>query len=431
VSPCVDEFLSASVSAATSWRDVAQATEEEVAECFARLPQQCSDEMDQLHAVHASNFGMWHRRLLAGFSILFYGFGSKLSVAREFALRTCTLGPVVEVNAYVSGMKLQRVLDEVCSDVLGHRHSFRSVLAQADFIAKRVIDARIKAGLMPEPEDEDEDEEQDQTLMWRGVVDGQGADDGEGEGEDGEDDEREDGEEDDGDDEGTSGGHVGPSSSDVYVPDIRQTRAMAEGGSGSRSCYAPTDLYIIVHNIESPALKSSEAQQALARLAATPGIHLVATIDDVNACLIWDPLLRSSFNFVSADLTTFARYVHESPYACGSGSGAAAEDQTRSALVVMRSLNSNARGIFGLLIKEQIEGKGKAGMTLATLFERCRECFLSSTQVALKGHLAELRDHKLLRERRAADGSQVLYVPMSSEALRLVWAEIRSTAKST
>ena len=387
--------------------------------------------MDGLHAVHACNFGMWHRRLLAGFSILFYGFGSKLSVAREFALRTCTLGPVVEVNGYVSGMKLQRVLDEVCSDVLGHRHSFRSVLAQADFIAKRVVDARIKAGLMPEPEDEDDEE--DKMMMWSGVNDDEGVDDGEGErdGEDGEDDEREDGEDEDGEDEGGSGGHLGSSSRDVYVPDIRQTRAMTEGGTNSRSCYAHTDLYIIVHNIESPALRSSETQQALARLAATPGIHLVATIDDVNACLVWDPLLRSSFNFVSADLTTFARYVHESPYACGSGSGAAAEDQTRSALVVMRSLNSNARGIFGLLIKEQIEGKGKAGMTLATLFERCRECFLSSTQVALKGHLAELRDHKLLRERRAADGSQVLYVPMSSEALRLVWAEIRSTAKST
>lgn len=42
--------------------------------------------------------------------------------------------------------------------------------------------------------------------------------------------------------------------------------------------------------------------------------------------------------------------------------------KTRSALVVMRSLNSNARGIFGLLIQEQLDGK-KVGMTFSALYE--------------------------------------------------------------
>ena len=40
-------------------------------------------------------------------------------------------------------------------------------------------------------------------------------------------------------------------------------------------------------------------------------------------------------------------------------------------------------------------------MTFARLHERARELFLASTEMALKNHLMELRDHKILRERSA------------------------------
>lgn len=165
----------------------------------------------------------------------------------------------------------------------------------------------MATGLMEKPVEKEEAAAwiQEGDAMEGADEEGEGKEDGKGEG-------------DDDDDEGGGGGC---SSKDIYVPDVRQTRAMAEGGLSSRGHRAPTHLYIIVHNIESPALRRKEAQQALARLASAPGIMLAATIDDVNACLMWDPVLRSTFNFVSADLTTFARYVHEAPYASGGGTG--------------------------------------------------------------------------------------------------------------
>jgi origin recognition complex subunit 2 len=61
----------------------------------------------------------WHRRLLAGFNLLFYGFGSKMSLLREFALSECTMGPIVEVNGYVATTRLGKVLNEVTEDLIG------------------------------------------------------------------------------------------------------------------------------------------------------------------------------------------------------------------------------------------------------------------------------------------------------------------------
>jgi hypothetical protein len=109
----------ANKSSSTSWRDVATASDEEMAQCFPRLPVQCSREIQTLRTAHALMYSEWHRRLLAGFNMLFYGFGSKMSLLREFALSECTLGPIVEINGYVATTRLGKVLNEVTEDLIG------------------------------------------------------------------------------------------------------------------------------------------------------------------------------------------------------------------------------------------------------------------------------------------------------------------------
>lgn len=44
-------------------------------------------------------------------------------------------------------------------------------------------------------------------------------------------------------------------------------------------------ICVLVHNIDGPGLRDSEAQQYLARLAACSHIRMVASIDHVNALL--------------------------------------------------------------------------------------------------------------------------------------------------
>ena len=176
---------------------------------------------------------------------------------------------------------------------------------------------------------------------------------------------------------------------------IRATRGMIAG-----SARAPHELYIVIHNADTMGLRQGDAQRALAMLAAAPGVHLIVSMDHVNGALTWDPTLRAKFNWVWADLTTFARYTDESPYVAGAGIFAG-EDQMKSALVVLRSLNNNSKGIMAIVIKHQLASKNSQGLTFAALYERCRENFLVSSESALKNHLAELKDHKIVREVRA------------------------------
>lgn len=199
--------------------------------------------MRVLHALHRENFGSWHRCLLAGFSILFHGFGSKAAFLREFALTECTLGPIVEVKGYVAGMRMGKVLDDVTSEILGcGRVSFRSLQQQAEFIANAVRGARVAAGLsVPTPV-----VSETHRLELEGGEEDQAIDSDE-------------------DDEVCRG------------TEVRQTRAMTGAHNGGSSG-APTHLYILVHNIEGQALRSKETQGALAYLASCDGIHVAGGI---------------------------------------------------------------------------------------------------------------------------------------------------------
>ena len=70
-------------------------------------------------------------------------------------------------------------------------------------------------------------------------------------------------------------------------------------------------LYLIIHNLDGLALRSDKIQGSLAKLASCNRIRLVASIDHVNAPLLWDADKRSKFNFVWYDATTFLPYTEE------------------------------------------------------------------------------------------------------------------------
>ena len=56
-------------------------------------------------------------------------------------------------------------------------------------------------------------------------------------------------------------------------------------------------LYLVVHNIDGLALRAEKAQSALAQLAAaSPSVRLVASIDHINAPLLWNSDKMSKVN---------------------------------------------------------------------------------------------------------------------------------------
>uniref|UniRef100_A0A8K9X113 Origin recognition complex subunit 2 n=1 Tax=Oncorhynchus mykiss TaxID=8022 RepID=A0A8K9X113_ONCMY len=179
-------------------------------------------------------------------------------------------------------------------------------------------------------------------------------------------------------------------------------------------------VYLLIHNIDGPMLRGGKTQNALGQLASLPNLHLVASIDHINAPLVWDQCKLSQFNWLWWECVCFQRYVEETSYENSllvQQTGALA---LSSLTHVLRSLTANARGIFKLLVEFQLENKDNpsyTGLSFQDFYQRCREAFLVNSDLTLRTQLTEFRDHKLIRTRKGADGVEYLLVAVETSTL--------------
>ncbi|KAK2874708.1 hypothetical protein Q8A67_021861 [Cirrhinus molitorella] len=183
----------------------------------------------------------------------------------------------------------------------------------------------------------------------------------------------------------------------------------------------PTNhVFLIINNIDGPMLRGDRNQQALGQLAALPNMHLLASIDHINAPLIWDQAKMSMFNWLWYETTTYMPYTEETSYENSllvQQTGALA---LSSLTHVLRSLTPNARGIFRLLAEFQLENKDNpayTGLSFQDFYQRCRESFLVNSDITLRTQLTEFRDHKLIRTKKGADGVEYLLIPVDNGTL--------------
>uniref|UniRef100_A0A673MFK2 Origin recognition complex subunit 2 n=1 Tax=Sinocyclocheilus rhinocerous TaxID=307959 RepID=A0A673MFK2_9TELE len=179
-------------------------------------------------------------------------------------------------------------------------------------------------------------------------------------------------------------------------------------------------IFLVIHNIDGPMLRGDRNQQALGQLAALPNMHLLASIDHINATLIWDQAKMSMFNWLWYETTTYLPYTEETSYENSllvQQTGALA---LSSLTHVLRSLTPNARGIFRLLAEFQLENKDNpayTGLSFQDFYQRCRESFLVNSDITLRTQLTEFRDHKLIRNKKGADGVEYLLIPVDNGTL--------------
>ncbi|GCB82194.1 hypothetical protein scyTo_0022294 [Scyliorhinus torazame] len=180
------------------------------------------------------------------------------------------------------------------------------------------------------------------------------------------------------------------------------------------------DLYLLIHNIDGQMLRGGRNQQILSQLSTIPGIHLIASIDHLNAPLMWDQTRSCLFNWLWYEVTTFKPYTEETSYENSllvRQSGALA---LSSLTHVLRSLTPNARGIFKLLAQFQLENKDNPsypGLSFQDFYQRCRDAFLVNSNLTLRAQLTEFRDHKLIRNKKGADGVEYLIIPVDAATL--------------
>lgn len=181
---------------------------------------------------------------------------------------------------------------------------------------------------------------------------------------------------------------------------------------------------VVVHNIDGPGLRDSETQQYLARMASCSHVRMIASMDHVNAPLLWDKkMVHTQFNWIYHHVPTFAPYKVETTFfpliLAHGGSGQTA----KTAAIVLQSLTPNAQSVFKVLAEHQMAHPDE-GMAVNNLYAICRERFLVSSQVTLNSHLTEFKDHELVKTRKDSDGQDCLYIPLSTEAIEKLLLEI-------
>uniref|UniRef100_A0A8C3TQQ6 Origin recognition complex subunit 2 n=1 Tax=Catharus ustulatus TaxID=91951 RepID=A0A8C3TQQ6_CATUS len=180
------------------------------------------------------------------------------------------------------------------------------------------------------------------------------------------------------------------------------------------------ELYVLIHNLDSQMLRGERSQQILAQLSSLPSIYLIASIDHINAPLMWDQAKLSLYNWLWYETTTFNPYVEETSYENSLLVQQSGSLALSSLMHVLHSLTLNARGIFRLLAQHQLEKKDNPsypGLSFQDFYQQCREAFLVNSDLTLRAQLTEFKDHKLIRTKRGADGVEYLLIPVDDSTL--------------
>jgi origin recognition complex subunit 2 len=241
-------------------------------------------------------------------------------------------------------------------------------------------------------------------------------------------------------------------------------------------------MTLIIHSIDGSPLRRSMVQTILARLASHPQIHLIASADHPSFPLLWDSSLRSTYNFLFHDCTTFQPYavevdvineVHELLGRSGRRVGG-----KEGVAFVLKSLNQNSRKLFQLLVAEQLaamdEGAGfgggdeqngdnddmnddhrrgipnkrnEQGVEYRLLYQKAVEDFICGDEVTFRTllkeyasnilpshrlhwrdflltHVFRFHDHQMIHSRKDAMGTEMLSVPFRKEELETILEDL-------
>ena len=192
----------------------------------------------------------------------------------------------------------------------------------------------------------------------------------------------------------------------------------AAAGAGRR-------LYLVLNNADGSALRTGDAVAALATLASTPGVHLVASADHVNFPLLWPKRAAARLNWAWEHAPTYAPYLHETAALPQLLAARGEARLTRGAATVLRILTPNARAIFRVLADEALAHPEEHGLPFSRLYTLCREQFLVASEATLRMHLTEYYDHGIVKYEKRK-GTEVLTLPFSADDIQQILDDIEA-----
>jgi len=90
--------------------------------------------------------------------------------------------------------------------------------------------------------------------------------------------------------------------------------------------------------------------------------------------------------------------------------------------LVLQALTTSARAVFKELVNHQLKDPRSPGLSLHELFKRMRNNLSVTSEVALKGHIAEFVSHHLVRMRSGAGARQCYYCTLPLETMQQIVA---------
>lgn len=179
-------------------------------------------------------------------------------------------------------------------------------------------------------------------------------------------------------------------------------------------------LYLILHNIDAPSMRTPKSLAALSLLASCPKIHLIASFDHVHTPLLFsttqsntpsnvpDGPITRGFNWLYHHIPTFDDYDLELSYARLSTTlDQSATISEEGALQILRSVPPMAARLLKLLLTRQLENGDATAhppSTTAPAFaldvdlmqKLARDKFIAREEERFNALLREFRDHGLV-----------------------------------
>lgn len=330
---------------------------------------------DDLYKIQSKMFPQYWLELVQGFSLLFYGIGSKREFMEKYAFEY-----LVPNLAYSQMHKDQVAYPKKQLDINDYNIPCIVINGYNPTCNYRDVFKDISAALLPEELSRNE------TKYW--------------------------------------GNHV-----------LLQIQKMVEIYKDESS---DIKLVVVVHNLDGPSLRKDAFQTMLCHLALIRQVAIIASTDHIYAPILWDNFKAQNYNFVFHDVTNYEPFTVESSFRdvmkmSKSDSASGAE----GAKYVLESLTVNSKKMYKLLVETQIRNmekstnsKGKVaptkrglptmGVEFKQLLHLCAAEFIASNELSLRSMLTEFVEHKMANLSKNPAGTEHVWVPYNySEMTKL------------
>ena len=200
-----------------------------------------------------------------------------------------------------------------------------------------------------------------------------------------------------------------------------------------------TKLIVAVHSLDGPSVRKRDFQLMMSALALIKQVTIVASVDNIYAPLLWDDSKSQNYNFIYHNVTNYEASAVESSFQDVMKLGRDdSTTGAEGAKYVLESLTANAKKLYKLLLETQVSAmqaaapNGKVvptrrgvmtlGMDLKKFHDMCTAEFIVSNEVSLRTILKEFTDHKMaVVSKKQGTGSEMIWVPYNySEMTKLL-----------